>query len=230
MIDVIRSGEPASLAAKQSPWGDDVIDALHLDFLGKCYLCETKIVPGTFTVDHRRQRNHSPELEHSWHNLFPACNLHNCNGRREQSYPVGGLIDPAANGDVESRVQQQLSDPTMVLGNTEATFLFAATCAADSEAVNTARELDRIHNGTGSYKPAQRTAKALRSTILRHVGWIAEELRTLERLPTASPERDERLKNLRKLFARDAPYFMLVRSCFATLPAAQSFLDECLSA
>ncbi len=41
MIDVIRSSPPpTSLARKKSYGGTDVRRQLHVDFLGKCYLCE----------------------------------------------------------------------------------------------------------------------------------------------------------------------------------------------
>lgn len=44
MIDVERSAlAPASLARGTSCTEQDVREALHRDFLGKCYLCERKL-------------------------------------------------------------------------------------------------------------------------------------------------------------------------------------------
>lgn len=54
MIDIQRRAKPpTSLAKKKKYDGPDVLLALREDFLEKCYLCETPITKGTFTVDHR---------------------------------------------------------------------------------------------------------------------------------------------------------------------------------
>jgi len=227
MIDVTRAAEaPASLAANDRYDGEDVITTLHRDFLGKCYLCETSIQLGTFTIDHRKPQGERqfPELRCAWTNLFPTCNTHRCNERRKKRYPPGGLLDP---GDgVEARLHQRLERPSAVLASAAASLSFAAAQAGDVAAENTAAELDRIHNGTDASGPARRTASALRGAILLHVELIAQKLRDLQTEAADASDRALRIAELRVLFSRRAPYTMLVRSCLAGLPAARELFDD----
>lgn len=68
MIDVKRTpAPPASLSKKKSWLGDDVLDRLHDDFLGKCYLTEVPVARGGFEVDHRHPRS---QAHPSLHDLF----------------------------------------------------------------------------------------------------------------------------------------------------------------
>lgn len=227
MIDIERRAEaPASLAAKKRYDGADVVEALHEDFLGKCYLCETAIKPGTFTIDHRKPKGEGqfPELRGVWANLFPTCNTHRCNERRPKRYPEGGLLDPGGGHRLEERIAQRLEHPSGVLASAETRFVFEATNQADAPAVNTAEELQRLHAGEGAYPPAQRTAKALRWAILEQVSLIAGKLRELSHAEGA--EREARTRELRTLFARRAPYMTLVRSCFVHLPTARALFDN----
>ncbi len=190
MIDVTRrEAAPASLAANDRYDGADVVEALHADFLGKCYLCETKVEPGTFTINHRKPQGPGqfPELRCAWTNLFPTCNTHNCNGRRQRLYPDGGLLDPGGGHRVEERIAQRLEHPSAVLASADTRFVFEAIREDDTAAANTAEELARIHAGTGSSPPAQRTAGALRGTILAHVKLIAQKLRELQRRRRGRP-------------------------------------------
>ena len=226
MIDATRrTAAPESLAANDHYDGHDVVEALYVDFLGKCYLCETKVLLGTFGIDHRRPQGarQFPELRCAWTNLFPTCNTHRCNERRRKLYPEGGLLDPGGGHRVEERIAQRLERPSAVLASTEARFVFEAVRGDDTPAVNTADELGRIHDGTGASPPAQRTAGALRGAILAHVNLIAQKLAELEGQQLA--ERDARTRELRALFSRRAPYTMLVRSCFAGSLVARTLFD-----
>jgi hypothetical protein len=226
MIDVTRRAKPpASLAADKRYDGADVVEALHQDFLGKCYLCETPIQPGTFTIDHRKPKGEGqfPELRCAWPNLFPTCNTHRCNERRTKLYPAGGLLDPGGGHRLEARIHQRLERPSGVLASGEARFVFGAVSQDDKAAANTAEELRRLHAGEGSSPPAQRTANALRGAILAHVRLVAEKLRGLE--GAQGSERVERSRELRMLLSRKAPYTTLVRSCFDHRPEAQALFD-----
>jgi uncharacterized protein (TIGR02646 family) len=222
VIDVTRRAEaPASLAAQKRYSGDDVVEALHEDFLGKCYLCESKVRPGTFQIDHRRQQRQFPHLTYTWTNLFPTCNEHNCNGRRQQFYPDGGLLDPGAGHRLEERLVQSVEHPSGVLTSKETRFTFKAVQDEDVAASNTSKELDRIHNATDS--TARWSVRALRAAILERVTLIADKLRELE-----SAEGDTRAKleaELRELFSRRSPYTMLVRSCFEHLESAKALFE-----
>ena len=227
MIEVTRrDAAPASLAESERYDGEDVVEALYADFLGKCYLCETKVQPGTFTIDHRKPQGAGqfPELRRAWTNLFPTCNTHNCNGRRRKLYPAGGLLDPGGGHRVEERLAQRLEQPSAVLASAGTRFVFEAVQEGDAAAVNTAEELRRIHEGGDSYPRAQRTAGALRGAILAHVELIARKLVELQGAEGAA--REARARELRALFSRRAPYTMLVRSCFAGSAVAQALFEE----
>lgn len=230
MIDVVRPVEaPASLAAAKSYSGHDVRTALHATFLCKCYLCETPVELGTFTVDHRRPKG-DPRFageKHAWTNLFPACSRFRCNERRERTYPDGGLLDP---GDgVEQRVVQEIVRAVSLSLRQagSSALVFRARGAGDVAAENTARELDRIHNGTDS--TATDTASSLRSAIVEHVSAIAPDIHDYALL-AASPEADvavlaELRDRVGRLVSRRAPYSMLVRSYFASIAAVRALYD-----
>jgi hypothetical protein len=228
VIDVERPRDaPVSLVARRDYRARDVLLALHAAFFGKCYLCETPVVLGTFTVDHRRGRGDFPELEHVWSNLFPACTEYNCNGRREKKYPEGGLLDPGEG--VEQRVAQQLVRivSPMLSHAGQSALVFRAQRPGDVAAENTARELDRIHNGTGS--TATDTADSLRAEILGHVTAIAPlvyEYAMLAADPGADAAALHELRwRVARIVSRRAPYSMLVRSCFAPLDAVRVLFD-----
>ncbi len=232
MIDVARPAEaPLSLSEKKSYKDRDVLEALHRAFLGKCYLCETPIMVGTFEVDHRKPKapEQFPELEFAWTNLFPTCNTHRCNQRRERRYPEGGLLDPSAEDKVEARLLQRIEgfvSGVLAKEKEALRFVFEASSSEDIAARNTARELDRIHNGKGSGEPAQYTAFALRSAIHAQVFNVAKVVCSLELLPPEAAEQRAGLREeLRKLLSRRAPYTMLVRSYFRHRPELRELFD-----
>ncbi|XXY47443.1 hypothetical protein WME91_46320 [Sorangium sp. So ce269] len=230
MIDVHRPAEaPASLGEGKRCTGADVLEALHHVFLGKCYLCETPIAVGTFEVDHRRPRSDQrfTHLICAWDNLFPTCTTFDCNQRRRKRYPDGGLLDPGQG--VEHRILQRIEGAVSISLRKAGTvdIVFRATEPADSAAVNTAEELDRIHNGTHS--SAALKADALRLAILEHVSSVSLEVYRLVSL-SAGPtlERavlDDQRQRVQALVSRRAPYAMLVRSVFASLELVRALFD-----
>lgn len=228
MIDIVRPAvAPASLAEKKTYRGDDVYTALHGIFHGKCYLCETPVELGKFSVDHRKPKGQFPELEYAWGNLFPACNEFNCNGRRQKTYPDGGLLDPGEG--IEAKVIQQVEHTVSMSlrGAGNISLIFRARDAADVSAENTARELDRIHNGTDSEATA--TASSLHTAICVHIAAIAplvHDYAILAASSVADPVAlDERCWRVTKLVSRRAPYAMLVRSYFSRLDAVRALFD-----
>lgn len=226
MIDVTRPAEaPASLAARNRYNGDDVREALHALFLEKCYLCETPVGLGTFEVDHRRPQGQDEEQRFAWENLFPTCTEYKCNQRREKTYPAGGLLDPGQG--VESRISQRfeysLSSNFRSTGS--ASIVFLPLDPADIPARNTAAELDRIHNGTGSTAAA--AARDLRIKIQDHV---ASVIHAAFDFVNPDPAADLRKKQeaearMRLFVSRRAPYSMLVRSVFERSPSIKALFD-----
>lgn len=229
MIDITRPEKaPESLASGRYD-GLDVRRALHAAFLGKCYLCETPIGTGTLEIDHRKPKakDQFPELECEWTNLFPTCRTHGCNGRREKKYPEGGLLDPSAGDDVENRLRQALEAPISGVLNADVRCSFCAVRRDDKAALNTAVELDRIHNGTGSSEKAQETAQDLLSAITEHIANnVAGRVQEFVQLaPNASERRNVLKLELRKYFSRQAPYTMLVRSYFSHRPEIRELFE-----
>ncbi|WP_438028402.1 hypothetical protein [Sorangium sp. So ce233] len=230
MIDVERPAEaPPSLGAGKTYTGADVMEALHHSFYGKCYLCETPIALGTFEVDHRRPRadQRFAHLIYAWDNLFPTCTTYACNQRRRKRYPDGGLLDPGQG--VERRIFQRVEGAVSISLRKAGTIdvVFRAADPADVAAVNTAEELDRIHNGTHS--SAIPKADALQRAILEHVSSVSMEvyrLVTLSARPTSEPAAiDDQRRRVQALVSRRAPYAMLVRSVFASLDAVRALFD-----
>ncbi|MEL5681246.1 hypothetical protein [Serratia nevei] len=73
MFPVKKSKDaPASLAAKKSYSGEDVIAALSHDFHNKCYICEVKD-PLVLNVEHFRPHGDDEAKMYDWRNLFFAC-------------------------------------------------------------------------------------------------------------------------------------------------------------
>lgn len=214
MIDVTRTLEaPAGLAA-----GDlrarDVLETLHRDFLKKCYLCESQVTLGGFEVDHRVPKGEDPSLEYGWTNLFPICT--GCNKRRRKTTPPGGLLDPASgDGAIASRIEQRIIDRYPH----ETRPGFRAQNAADRAAVNTAEELDHIHNDPRSIK-----AEDLRQTIMYHQRRVF--LKCGEYLVAGAEAKRALEEQLRELLSRRAPFTALTRAeLLAFGPAITALFD-----
>ena len=179
MIDVTRrEAAPASLAANDRYDGADVVEALHADFLGKCYLCETKVEPGTFTnqsPEAARPRavpraalrvdEPLPHLQHTQLQRAAPASL------PRRGAPRSGRRSSRRGAHRAASSTRRRCSPARIRA-----FVFEAIREDDTAAANTAEELARIHAGTGSSPPAQRTAGALRGTILAHVKLIAQKL------------------------------------------------------
>jgi hypothetical protein len=209
VIDVERSQPaPSSLTAQKSWRGQDVIDRLFEDFLGKCYLCEKAFFgKGSFEVDHRCPRD-AGGAHFEWANLFPVCG--NCNGRRSKGWPDGGLLDPAGGHRVEARISQTLE----YVGDDELVPVFGAVEANDAAAANTARELDHIHNdrrAPGRYKAAD-LRRAICDRLLKIKFAVLEYKQACEDTPHDEQCLRQHERHIRRLVARDAPFTMLVRS------------------
>ena len=168
MIDVKRSVEPPASLKKQTSWsGDDVKKQLWTDFLGKCYLTELPVTEAAISVDHFRPKGNScfKYLTFDWENLFPTDR--NANERRPKNWPVGGLLDPSANDHVEERLQQYLDDENIPH--------FAASDLDDTQAVNTAAQLEHLHND------AHPKAADLRTAIKEYLTKVLAKLLELRR-------------------------------------------------
>lgn len=201
MINTPRTPEaPRSLASGRRYNEPDVVDTLLRDFLGKCYLCETKISTREHSVDHRKPQALFLALIFTWDNLFPACR--DCNERRP-AFPTEGLLDPTRD-DVESRLTQSLRfDATR---NAEIP-KFHANDTSDASAVATARELEHLHNGSSM------KAAALRAAIGQRIDEVLASILDFQRHGSATrgPVRAQWEATLRHDLSRRAPFTALVR-------------------
>lgn len=207
MIDVERTTVvPASLARHKGFSGVDVLETLHRDFYGKCYLCERSLSIAQVEVDHRRPQCGWPQDIHCWANLFPACTC--CNKRRSRAIVRVPLLSPGEG--VEHRIVQRVRfRPT---GELEC--MFVAVLRDDARAQATAEELERLHS------PAEaRTARARYATIEllamirdRYLQWVEPlELVALRARKRHRPDLAVEAR-LAGLLSRRAPFTMLMRA------------------
>lgn len=212
MIDVDRRPDaPLSLAIEKSFCGDDVIEALDIDFHGKCYLCERRLNVAYMEVDHRVSKAKVPSLKFEWTNLFPACGP--CNGQRTRGTPKDGYLSPGQG--VEQRLTQMATPSDDV--NIELTCDFSAVSATDAPAITTATELRRLHSvdtGAGIRK-RMKGAELLREIASHYTKEVAAlEVSVLRaRRDKQSAGEDEGL--LRARLSRKARFSMLLRSLVA---------------
>ena len=203
MINVNRSPEPPiSLAMCKSWRSDDVLERLHSDFLGKCYLTEEVLTLGRISVDHFRPKG-MPEFEHltyEWSNLYPTSV--DTNSRRLK-WPEGGLLDPAApDEDIEKRLQQWLDDNCLPK--------FAATDPDDLKAVNTAHQLDHIHNAR--HPKAADLREAIRTYYIKVLEKLHELRDAVDSQPQKSVDITKLKTELSDMLSRHAPFTALIRS------------------
>lgn len=203
MIDIVRSQPaPDSLASEDAYDGDDVKERLRTDFLAKCYLCEGVFIAREFEVDHRRPKAEFPELKYSWDNLFPAC--HHCNQTRHRSWRKGGYLSPGADDDLETRLVQEL---VTIAGKLVPSF--DAMRPEDLAAVNTAHELDHVHNHTRNADHPRNAIHYYCTEVWRAVAAYLKCQQNRERDEAAYSRARLRVK---KLVSRRAPYTTLIRS------------------
>lgn len=207
MIDVTRTPVAPAAVAAGNLRDLEVLRTLHGDFLGKCYLCERPVTPGGFEVDHRIPKKEDPSRARDWTNLYPSCE--GCNKRRYKTTPPGGLLDPASgDGAIASRIEQRIVDrhPNPTRPG------FRALNLDDRAAVNTAGELDHVHNDPRCIK-----AEDLRKAIMEHQRRVFHQcLRYLSGTRSAAEQR-ELGEHLREMLSRRAPFTALTRAELVSL-------------
>ena len=149
---------------------EDVIDALSIIFLDKCYLCESKSGKGTFQVDHFKPTA-IYELEHEWTNLYLCCA--GCNNFKRAKEKE--ILDPCQD-DVENLIIYKY-DINEVTGEYEASFI---STDLDSEKINNTVELlEELHNREKDTKgKTDYRAASLRDSI--HKQWMLLVRNTLK--------------------------------------------------
>ena len=102
---------PASLSVeKKKPSGSytkpDVIDQLHQDFHGKCYLCEIDELQ-SIQVEHLKNQDGGKNRDHmfDWNNLFLSCP--HCNNVKNQNKYKDRILN-CCEEDPELHIDQRL--------------------------------------------------------------------------------------------------------------------------
>jgi hypothetical protein len=199
----------------------DLIEAFDDCFFAKCYLTEKKFVSSyEMDVEHFQSKNFNehPELRYEWTNLYPAD--HDANMMKPRITPEGGYLDPCnPDEDVEKEIFYWLE-----FGGQKCHF--ESTDSVNAKAVNTAKLLDRVHNGhdyasklkTGGLRKAlfDKRDEVNKAIML----WLASK---------ANLDRDLEMKQallLKRLLSRKSSFTMLMRSTSAVKQhVPKEFLD-----
>lgn len=185
---------------------DEVMEALGIVFMNKCYICERKYPsPYHFAVDHFIMQGEDGMLIYVWTNLYLCC--HHCNGARAKKTPSGGYLDPCNPADdVEQLILYNLAPyefdkPTFVPSDSN----------PSEKVTNTINQLKKCHYG--SRKTSMKYA-AIREVIANQ----AKKLVTLMLEARIAVEKNDKKEAAQKnteidmMLSIDAPFTMLMRS------------------
>lgn len=114
MVKIERSPTaPASLAIEKAKGtdnyrGDDVIQQLHEDFHGKCYLCEIDELQ-SIQVEHLKAHHNGQDRDRmfDWNNLFYSCA--HCNSVKNRKQYEDSILD-CCQVEPEMHLMQELVD------------------------------------------------------------------------------------------------------------------------
>jgi hypothetical protein len=190
----------------------DVLEAFETYFFCKCYLTERKFDSAwEMDVEHFIAYSERPDLACEWTNLYPAD--HKANMLKPRKTPAGGYLDPCdENDDVEGDIRYALS----VDGEKPA---FQARDATNQKAANTARLLERLHNGNDP-ESAQNT-KYLRILIQKKHTETLNAIIDWQGAKDAA-DRFQAEIELKKLLTRKASFTALIRS----VPAVRRYVPK----
>lgn len=194
MINVIRDPlAPLSLAEQKTYRSEDVLEALHITFRGKCYLTEQVFASAkAMEVDHFVTQTENSTLAFEWTNLYPIDNK--ANKQRPKTTPPGGYLDPCSLAD---DVEKEVVYVVEFGGNA----LFKPRDKTNQKAVNTASLLNHIHKDL---------KQNIRDKHHEVVNAVAEWHHA--RLLGNQVKEDEKELLLRKLLSRNSHFTMLMRA------------------
>lgn len=187
-------------------------------FFGKCYLTEEKFFTSyAMDIEHFIPQNEQPDLKYEWSNLFPAS--HDANMMKPRKTPSGGYMNPCnPSDDVEN-------DLRYFFDHEDDTAHFEAIDSTNLRAVNTAKLLQKLHNGDSP--ETQRKTAELRNAIHKRYVKILELIDDWrssrdEGNPQATFETERKLK---AHLSRKAAFTMLMRSSKAVKRLPPNFFD-----
>lgn len=195
----------------------DVLEAFDRDFYAKCYLTEQSYIHSdSMEVDHFKPKSAFPELTYSWENLYPADR--DANSAKPRIYPADGYLDPCSpQDDVEK-------DIIYLIGFGEVSF--TARDTNNLKAVNTARLLQKLHNGD-TPESKKKTATLVHSITKRRDEILNLIIEWQDAQKNGNREKEAGYEQkLRNFLSRRSAFTMLMRSIEAVKKYIPSdFLD-----
>lgn len=185
---------------------DDVLEALHQVFLGKCYLTE-KVFESVseIEIDHFIPRSERPSLKYAWSNLYASD--HKANISKPKISPPGGYLNPCnPEDDVETQILYSLS--------MDDTPHFRALDPQNQKAINTASLLNRLH------KDLRKAIQDKHNAVLKMMAeWGAAQ-------KTGDKQREFELEiALKEVLSRRSNFTMLIRSSYIVRRLPPEFFD-----
>lgn len=194
MFNVVRPNTaPASLSAKQSYSGKDVVLLLDKIFHSKCYICETK-EPLALNIEHFEAHKGCETKKFEWSNLFYSCAR--CNNFKRHTYDdILNCTDPSIN--VLMRIRH--TPPTTPYSD-----IIIEAMDDDPKTVRTAELISRVFNeddtGNKSIVRVQLRKRVYKryAKVLQHINTYIDEdelhdskLRAIEHLKSLMDVKQE---------------------------------------
>lgn len=196
----------------------DLLEAFDDYFFSKCYLTEKKFITSwAMDVEHFIPRNKRPDLTYHWENLFPAD--HDANMMKPRKNPTGGYLNPCdPHEDVEK-------DILYFIDFEDNSVHFEASDRSNIKAVNTAKLLQKIHNGDST--ETHRKTIELREAIRKKYIHVLETIIKWQNARLAKNSQDEfkHERKLQGLLSRKNAFTMLIRSVEAVKILPDYFFD-----
>ncbi|HQZ97789.1 MAG TPA: hypothetical protein PLP21_15815 [Pyrinomonadaceae bacterium] len=235
MINYLRTGEPLSLqtpeirdfivravnylddpTVNEKPTkpadyrNSDLLEAFDEQFFSKCYLTEQKYFTSwEMDIDHFTSYTERPDLVYEWRNLLPCS--HDANMMKPRRSPEGGYLDPCnPDEDVEVEIIYTLSAQAE-------TPSFTPRDDVNVKSVNTAKLLDKVHNGHN--KDSKIKTSGIRNAIRKKCWTINEKIIEWLAAEEGSQEKFQAERELRDHLSRTSSFTMLCRS----LPTVQRY-------
>lgn len=199
MFNAIRGECPASLSTRTSWTGEDVLQALHEVFYGKCYLCETKDII-SLNVEHLSAHQGDVEKMYDWNNLFYVCAR--CNNFKRHHY--NNLIN-CTNPEIDALRSIRHSPPTTPYSK--------AIIEPQNElpsTVETATLIDKIFNEKNTGNKII-TSLALRKRVWRRYAYLVEQMSTFDNEHSLPAEKILALERIRNLMSKSQEYSAFLR-------------------
>lgn len=196
----------------------DLFEAFDECFFKKCDLTEGAFFTSwSMDVEHFFPQVERPDLKYNWANLYPAS--HDANMMKPRKTPTGGYLDCCdPNDDVENEL-------LYFFDYENDNVHFEAMDSANIKAVNTAKLLQKLHNGD-TLETRRKTAElrnAIHKRFVRILELIIEWRKARESSDMQSEFEAER--KLKAFLSRKASFTMLMRSIKAVKDLPHTFFD-----